>query len=96
MRVTFHLRIWGTVQGVGFRHALRAEALRHGASGWVRNRGDGSVEAVVQGNRETVEALIAWARRGPAGATVTELHARPATGELGRDYEGFEVRMGSA
>jgi len=88
--VTFHLRISGRVQGVGYRDALRAEALRRGLSGWVRNRFDGSVEAIVQGSPEAVEAVIAWARRGPPAARVDNLEARPAAGALERSYAGFD------
>jgi acylphosphatase len=65
MSVTRHLSICGRVQGVGFRYALLGEASARGLAGWVRNRRDGSVEALVQGNEAAVNALIAWARRGP-------------------------------
>lgn len=77
--VTVQLRIRGTVQGVGYRYALRQEALRLGTHGWVRNRADGSVEALFQGEKTAVEALIAWARTGPPAAHVTELEAVAAT-----------------
>jgi acylphosphatase len=89
LKTTVHLRISGAVQGVGYRHALRAQALRRGLSGWVRNRADGSVEAVLQGSPEDVDAVTAWARRGPPAARVTGVEARPATGGLDRDYRGF-------
>jgi len=65
-----HLRISGRVQGVGYRWSLCAEAERLGLSGWVRNRRDGSVEALLSGPIEAVDALTLWAQRGPAMARV--------------------------
>lgn len=73
MVTTKHLRISGRVQGVGFRAHMLREAHTLGVTGWVRNRLDGTVEAVAQGPQEAVEAMIAWARRGPPSAVVTEL-----------------------
>ncbi len=78
------------MHGVGYRDAMRMEALRHGVTGWVRNRRDGSVEAVVQGEAQAVEAIVAWARRGPPAARVAQVHARPAAGALERPYDGFD------
>ena len=66
-----HLLVRGRVQGVGYRFAMTEVALALGVTGWVRNRRDGTVEAVVQGEAELVERLVAWCRRGPAGAHVT-------------------------
>lgn len=71
--LTLELRITGRVQGVGFRDALRHEAGKLGVTGWVRNRRDGSVEALVQGAPAALEALVAWARRGPPGSRVDEI-----------------------
>lgn len=90
MRFTLHLRIAGRVQGVGFREAMRAEAQRLGVDGWVRNRRDASVEAVLQGPRESVDALAAWARQGPPAARVTQVETLPVSPELDRSYAGFE------
>ena len=90
MRTTLHLRITGRVQGVGFRDAMRTQALRHGVTGWVRNCPDGSVEALVQGDGGAVEAVLAWARRGPPAARVAEVAVRPAAGDLDRTPEGFD------
>ncbi len=87
---TRHLRIAGRVQGVGYRDALRREALARGVSGWVRNRGDGMVEAVVQGEPAAVAALIAWARRGPPAARVDRVEDSAAGGDPARAYAGFE------
>ena len=90
MPATYHLRIAGRVQGVGYRYALRTEALANGVSGWVRNRRDGTVEAVLQGAPAAVDAVIAWARRGPPAARVDGIDARAAQGELDRPYRGFD------
>ena len=90
MDVTSHLRISGRVQGVGFRDALLREALGHGLTGWVRNRRDGTVEAVLQGDAASVEAVQAWARRGPPAARVDRVEACPAQGEFDRRYASFE------
>ena len=84
------LHITGRVQGVGFRYAMREEALRRGVRGWVRNRSDGAVEALLQGEAAHVEALIEWARRGPAGARVTHVRAEAAESEA--PAGGFEQR----
>ncbi|GGX73294.1 acylphosphatase [Massilia dura] len=65
------LIIEGTVQGVGFRQALKAEANALGLAGWVCNRRDGTVEACLRGAQDDVEALVAWSRHGPPGARVT-------------------------
>ena len=90
MPATYHLRIAGRVQGVGYRYALRAEALANGVSGWVRNRRDGTVEAVLQGAPAAVDSVIEWARRGPPAARVTDVDAQVAQGELDRPYRGFD------
>jgi acylphosphatase len=90
MAVTLHLIIAGRVQGVGYRYALHGEARARGVAGWVRNRRDGTVEAVLQGDAAVVEAVVAWARRGPPAARVERVDARAASGELERDYRGFE------
>ena len=85
---TLRLEILGRVQGVGFRYAMVQEAARLGVSGWVRNRRDGSVEAVVQGDDAGVGALRAWAERGPPGAHVSAVTASPAEGS----FVHFELR----
>lgn len=87
---TLHLRIAGRVQGVGYRDALRREAQSNGINGWVRNRRDGSVEAVVQGSPAALEKILAWAKRGPPAARVSEVSAPAAQGELDRPYNGFD------
>jgi len=71
--VAKRLAITGLVQGVGFRESMCREAARLNVRGWVRNRLDGSVEAVIDGDRQAVEAMLAWARRGPSAARVTHV-----------------------
>ena len=66
----------GRVQGVGFRAFVEHEALKHGLGGWVRNRRDGTVEAVFEGEAEAVAAAVEACRRGPIGARVDALYQR--------------------
>lgn len=90
--VTRQIRISGRVQGVGFRAALSDQAARLGVTGWVRNRADGSVEALVQGSADAVGSIIDWARRGPPGARVTRLDEQPPAAEFDRPYSAFALR----
>lgn len=78
MKAAKHLHIEGRVQGVGFRYEMEAEARQLGLTGWVRNRDDGSVEAVVYGNIRGIEDIIAWAKHGPRLAKVTRLQVSEA------------------
>jgi acylphosphatase len=88
--ITRQLRISGRVQGVGYRDALRHEARRRSLTGWVRNRADGSVEALVQGTQEAVEALVGWARRGPPAADVADVRVTAPGPEHDKPYPSFE------
>lgn len=86
-----HLLISGRVQGVGFRWSMCEAALEHGARGWVRNRLDGRVEAVVDGDDAVVAAMLRWAQRGPRLARVDHVGTRPATAdEAAMGGRGFE------
>jgi acylphosphatase len=82
------LKISGRVQGVGFRYAMAEEAERLGVTGWVRNRRDGTVEAVVDGDTDALEAIVAWARQGPRGAHVTDVEVI----EVAECFARFEMR----
>jgi len=81
-----HLVITGYVQGVGYRYSMVMAARSLGVAGWVRNRRDGAVEAMVCGNGEQIAAIIAWARRGPAGADVEHVAVELGSGEF-TDFE---------
>ena len=85
---TRRLVITGLVQGVGFRYAMLAQARLLGINGWVRNRRDGSVEAMIAGDAAQVDAMLAWSRIGPAGGSVEKLIVESATGE----FADFELR----
>lgn len=82
------LVIRGIVQGVGFRYAMMAQARLLGLNGWVRNRRDGSVEAMISGSTAQIEEMLAWTRIGPAGSAVDAVMVEIAGGE----FPGFELR----
>jgi len=74
-----HVVVRGEVQGVGYRAFVEDEARRRALNGWVRNRRDGSVEAVFAGPRSVVEAMIEACRNGPTSARVRALDHREGT-----------------
>ena len=74
MRVIRHISVRGRVQGVGFRAFVEHEALKYGIGGWVRNRHDGTIEAVFQGDEAKVAAAIEACQRGPMGSRVETLY----------------------
>ena len=78
------------MQGIGFRDALRSEALQLGVTGWVRNLADGAVEVLAQGDPAAVAALLEWARRGPPAARVERVECGPPAAEHDRPYARFE------
>ena len=83
-----HVVISGRVQGVGFRLWVEAEAVSRGLAGWVRNRRDGSVEAVFFGEEDAVGAMLEACRTGPRMALVTNA----AISDTDETPSGFEVR----
>jgi acylphosphatase len=84
---TLHLIIHGRVQGVFYRDSMRHEAQRLSVSGWVRNRDDGTVEAIAQGPSAAVDALVRWAHRGPEHARVERVDVSTAEGS----HAGFVI-----
>jgi acylphosphatase len=79
----------GRVQGVFFRDSTRRQARSTGVGGWVRNRPDGAVEAVFEGNEQAVTRMVEFVRAGPGHAEVEELEVEEEEPE---GLEGFEVR----
>ncbi|HYP47275.1 MAG TPA: acylphosphatase [Thermoleophilaceae bacterium] len=79
----------GRVQGVFFRDTVRREAQRQGVQGWVENRADGAVEAVLEGTADAVAALVRLCERGPPGANVERLEVFE---EASEGLAGFSVR----
>ena len=88
-KVRAHVIIEGRVQGVFFRHHTEEVAFKLGVKGWVKNRRDGWVEAVFEGDQERVDRIIQWCHRGPSEARVTNVHLtwENYTGE----FEDFSV-----
>jgi len=85
-----HVMLRGRVQGVGFRAFVAETAYRHGADGWVRNRRDGSLEAVFAATPAIVELVVAACKVGPAGARVDALHQRDVDFSLLDERRGGE------
>jgi len=90
-KVRARVFITGRVQGVFFRMATRNEAERHGLSGWARNKPDGTVEAVFEGDKTAVDDLLEWCKTGPPHARVQRVDVQweDPTDEL----DQFEIRF---
>ena len=89
-QIRVRLVIEGRVQGVWFRDSTRREASRLGVLGWVRNRTDGSVEVLAEGDPDHVKQLVAWCHQGPPGARVSNVMA--ITEQYTGEYTGFLVK----
>ena len=87
-----HVVIAGLVQGVGFRRSLCQEAAHLGLTGWVRNRADGTVEALAWGDARAVARLLEWSRTGPPAARVPSLQVSQGQPEAGVATGRFEQR----
>ncbi len=86
-----HVIVRGWVQGVGFRASCARKANALGLTGWVRNRGDGSVEALFEGPAGAVDEMIAWCHHGPIAAEVSSVEVRDA--EPGPRERSFRIRL---
>ena len=86
MKVRAHVYVSGMVQGVFYRSNTRDAAKRIGIMGWVRNLPDGNVEAVFEGEKEKVEAMIRWCRKGPSAARVDGVGVEWETPEEEDDF----------
>jgi acylphosphatase len=84
-----HVYVSGQVQGVNFRGATQDKAEELGLSGWVRNLQDGRVEAVFEGDSDTVRQMIEWCKSGPSSAGVDDVSVEQESPE---GISGFEVR----
>ena len=89
----FHAIVEGDVQGVGFRAFVQRQAVELHLNGWVRNRWDGSVEVLTEGERSRLSKLVDALWRGPGGSHVTQVthEWQPATVE----YKGFAIKFTS-
>jgi acylphosphatase len=83
--VRYRVTVFGRVQGVWYRESCRRVADEAGVAGWVRNSGDGTVEAVLEGERPAVDHVVSWMRGGPPRAAVTgvDVEAESPQGERG-------------
>lgn len=89
-KVRAHIFVSGFVQGVFFRAETREKAQELNIKGWVKNTKDGRVEAVFEGERDRVEKIIAWAKRGPSPAVVKKVDV--IWEEYKNDFKNFEIR----
>ncbi len=90
MKARAHVFVSGRVQGVFFRTETQDEARRHAVTGWVRNNPDGRVEAVFEGEKDSVDKLVEFCRKGPSGARVTNVEVMWENYK--GDYRSFTVR----
>jgi acylphosphatase len=90
VKVRAHVFVKGRVQGVFFRVETRHEAMKRNVVGWVKNTFDGKVEAVFEGQKEDVEKLVEFCRRGPSGARVTDVDVQWQ--EYSGEFKDFKIQ----
>ena len=88
-KIRVHLIIEGRVQGVWFRESTRREAASLAVSGWVRNRPEGTVEIIAEGEEEKVKKLVSWCHHGPPSAVVHTVHEKEE--EWIGEFSGFDI-----
>ncbi|HKZ93223.1 MAG TPA: acylphosphatase [Candidatus Bathyarchaeia archaeon] len=93
MKIRAHVYVSGRVQGVFFRSETQDEAIRHGVTGWVRNTPDGRVEAVFEGEKESVDRLVEFCKRGSYGASV--MKAEVLWEDYKAEFHKFSIRYES-
>jgi acylphosphatase len=91
MNVRAHILVTGNVQGVFFRSGTRSEARLRKVTGWVRNLPDGRVEAVFEGEKDSVEAMVEFCRKGPSGSGVDGIEV--SWEKPSHKHREFEIRL---
>lgn len=84
------VRVFGNVQGVGFRQGTATQAIQLGVTGWVRNLSNGSVEVVAEGDRAKLDSLLQFLRVGPIGSTVNKVEIAWSEGD--GTFTRFDIR----
>ena len=90
-KIRVHAIISGRVQGVFFRMETKRAAQRFGVCGWVRNRRDGTVEALFEGDNHRVDAIVDWCKQGPPHAHVTDVKIDQR--EYAGEFDSFEIKF---
>lgn len=90
MKVRVHIFVSGRVQGVFFRHNTKKKALELGLTGWVKNLPDGRVEAVFEGERDKIDKILEWAKKGPFLAKVEKLDVKEE--DYKGEFDDFEIK----
>lgn len=90
MKKRIHIKVYGLVQGVGFRASTVYQARKLGVSGYVKNLPRGEVEIVAEGEEDKLNLLLEWSKRGPAGASVKKVEYKLE--EFKGEFKNFEIR----
>lgn len=84
-----NIKIYGRVQGVFFRHNTKKVADKLNVKGWVKNNSDGTVEAVIEGDKKDVDSLINWCRKGPIGSKVEKIEVKEV--RYRKEFDNFSI-----